>query len=108
MADPSSSCPFSWLYSRFGYNPTTVFPPPVAVDVAKSKEDPANMIRAAKELGEYLDMKPKAKQLTESVEVDISHQIKESYEKQTKKLKATKIQVSLGNEEDDHYHKIKG
>ena len=79
-----------------------------AVDVAKSKEDPANMIRAAKELGEYLDMKPKAKQLTESVEVDISHQIKDSYEKQTKKLKATKIQEIQGNEEDDHYHKIKG
>jgi hypothetical protein len=60
-----------------------------AIDVARVKEDSGNMIRAAKELSEFLDMKPKTKQFTETLEVDISHQIADSYEKQTKKLKAT-------------------
>ena len=62
-----------------------------AVDVAKMKEDPANMIRAAKELGDYLDMKPKTKQVTESIELDMTNQIEDNYEKQRKKLKATQI-----------------
>jgi len=70
-----------------------------AVDVAKTKEDPANMIRAAKELSEFLEMKPKQKQLTESFEVDISHQISNNFEKERKKLKATK--VSEIDKEDD-------
>ena len=63
-----------------------------AIDVAKMKEDPANMIRAAKELGDFLDMKPKTKQVTESIEMDMTHQIEDNYEKARKKLKATKIQ----------------
>lgn len=63
-----------------------------AIDVAKTKEDPANMIRAAKELGDFLDMKPKTKQITESLEMDMTHQIEDNYEKARKKLKATKIQ----------------
>ena len=62
-----------------------------AIDVAKMKEDPANMIRAAKELGDFLDMKPKTKQVTESIEMDMTHQIEDNYEKARKKLKATKI-----------------
>tara|TARA_X000001382_G_scaffold129830_1_gene122837 strand:- start:5691 stop:6470 length:780 start_codon:yes stop_codon:yes gene_type:complete len=62
-----------------------------AIDVAKTKEDPANMIRAAKELGDFLDMKPKTKQITESIEMDMTHQIEDNYEKARKKLKATKI-----------------
>lgn len=70
-----------------------------AVDVAKMKEDPANMIRAAKELSEFLDMKPKNKQVTESIEMDMSHQIADTYDKQTKKLKAT--QTRMLDEEND-------
>tara|TARA_R110002051_G_scaffold202268_1_gene268967 strand:+ start:6833 stop:7606 length:774 start_codon:yes stop_codon:yes gene_type:complete len=61
-----------------------------AIDVAKMKEDPANMIRAAKELGDFLDMKPKTRQITESIEMDMTHQIEDNYEKARKKLKATK------------------
>jgi len=64
-----------------------------AIEVAKVKEDSGNMIRAAKELSEFLDMKPKSKQVTESLEMDISHQIADSYEKQTKKLKATQTRM---------------
>ena len=70
-----------------------------AVDVAKVKEDPANMIRAAKELSVFLDMQPKTKQVTESIEMDMSHQIADTYNKQTKKLKAT--QTRMLDEEND-------
>tara|TARA_X000001388_G_scaffold61351_1_gene46902 strand:+ start:3787 stop:4554 length:768 start_codon:yes stop_codon:yes gene_type:complete len=70
-----------------------------AIDTAKVKEDPANMIRAAKELSVFLDMQPKNKQVTESIEMDMSHQIADTYDKQTKKLKAT--QTRMLDEEND-------
>ena len=63
-----------------------------AIEVAKTKENSADMIRAAKELSLFLDMAPKTKQLVESVEIDMTHQIEENYEKQQKKLTATKKQ----------------
>lgn len=63
-----------------------------AIGVAKVKEDSGNMIRAAKELGEFLDMKPKAKTQTDTVELDLTHQIGKSFETEKKKLKATKVQ----------------
>tara|TARA_R100001594_G_scaffold82226_2_gene116726 strand:- start:3185 stop:3979 length:795 start_codon:yes stop_codon:yes gene_type:complete len=63
-----------------------------AIEVAKVKEDSGNMIRAAKELGDFLDMKPKSKSTTESLEMDITHQIGEQFETQKKQLKATKTQ----------------
>jgi hypothetical protein len=63
-----------------------------AIEVAKVKESSADMIRAAKELSIFLDMAPKTKQVTESLEVDMTHQIEDNYEKQRKKLKATKTQ----------------
>ena len=44
-------------------------------------------------------MKPKNKQVTESLEMDMSHQIADTYEKQTKKLKAT--QTRLLDEENN-------
>ena len=63
-----------------------------AIEVSKIKEDPANMIRAAKELSIFLDMAPQKQQVTESLEIDMSHQIEDNFEKQQKKLKATKVQ----------------
>ena len=70
-----------------------------AVDVAKVKEDAANMIRAAKELSVFLDMQPKNKEIIESIEMDKSHQIADTYDRQTKKLKAT--QTRMLDEEND-------
>tara|TARA_R100000278_G_scaffold28570_2_gene26010 strand:- start:1554 stop:2327 length:774 start_codon:yes stop_codon:yes gene_type:complete len=61
-----------------------------AIEVAKVKEDSGNMIRAAKELGDFLDMKPKTKTQTDTVELDMTHQIGKQYETAKKKLKATK------------------
>lgn len=63
-----------------------------AIEVAKVNEDSGNMIRAAKELGGFLDMKPKAKTQTDTLEMDITHQIADNYETAKKKLKATKTQ----------------
>jgi len=69
-----------------------------AIGVAKCNEDPGNMIKAAKELSDFLDMKPKAKTQTDTIEVDLSHQIEANFEKQTKKLTATKTK-DIDNEE---------
>ncbi len=63
-----------------------------AIGVAKVNEDPGNMIKAAKELSDYLDMKPKMKTQTDTLEMDLSHQISANFDKQTKKLTATKTQ----------------
>tara|TARA_R110002012_G_scaffold310755_1_gene519241 strand:+ start:2273 stop:3040 length:768 start_codon:yes stop_codon:yes gene_type:complete len=63
-----------------------------AIEVAMVKESSADMIRAAKELSVFLDMAPKQKQVTDTLEIDMTHQIQDNYEKQRKKLKATKIQ----------------
>ena len=60
-----------------------------AIIVAKMKEDSGSMIRAAKELSIFLDMAPNKSSQTETIEMDISHQIANQYETQTKKLKAT-------------------
>jgi len=63
-----------------------------AIEVAKVKESSADMIRAAKELSVFLDMAPKQKQVTDTLEIDMTSQIQDNYEKQRKKLKATKTQ----------------
>jgi hypothetical protein len=73
-----------------------------AIDVAKVNEDPGNMIKAAKELSDYLDMKPKIKTQTDTLELDLSHQIEANFEKQTKKLTATKTQ-ELPSETENNY-----
>lgn len=73
-----------------------------AIGVAKVNEDPGNMIKAAKELSDYLDMKPKAKTQTDTLELDLSHQIEANFEKQTKKLTATKTQELPSETEDNH------
>lgn len=72
-----------------------------AIGVAKVNEDPGNMIKAAKELSDYLDMKPKAKTQTDTLELDLSHQIEANFEKQTKKLTATKTQELPSETEDN-------
>jgi len=72
-----------------------------AIGVAKVNEDPGNMIKAAKELSDYLDMKPKAKTQTDTLELDLSHQIEANFEKQTKKLTATKTQELPSEAEDN-------
>ena len=55
-----------------------------AVTVAQMKEDLSNMIRAADKLSEFLDMKPQKTQQTETLEMDISHQISNQFETQKK------------------------
>ena len=73
-----------------------------AIGVAKVNEDPGNMIKAAKELSDYLDMKPKAKTQTDTLELDLSHQIEANFEKQTKKLTATKTQELPGEAKNNN------
>ena len=84
------------------YRPDQKYPAIAAKRMLKTKEVKKIMadklkeilidkeIRAAKELGDFLDMKPKTRQITESIEMDMTHQIEDNYEKARKKLKATK------------------
>lgn len=60
-----------------------------AVVVAKGKENSGDMIRAAKELSVFLDMAPQKSSQTETLQMDISHQISNQFETQQKKLRAT-------------------
>jgi hypothetical protein len=71
-----------------------------AILVAKMKENSGDMIRAAKELSVFLDMAPHKQQVTESLEMDISHQISNQFETQKKKLKATQKKELPSGETD--------
>lgn len=70
-----------------------------AIEVAKVKESSSDMIKGAKELSIFLDMAPKKKEVTESLELDMTHQIQDNYEKARKKIKATQTK-----EIDDKIH----
>lgn len=71
-----------------------------AILVAKMKENSGDMIRAAKELSVFLDMAPHKQQVTESLEMDISHQISNQFETQKKKLRATQKKELPSGETD--------
>jgi len=71
-----------------------------AIVVAKMKENSGDMIRAAKELSVFVDMQPKNKQITETLEMDISHQIGNQFQTQKKKLKATQKKELPSGETD--------
>jgi hypothetical protein len=68
-----------------------------AISIATGKEDSSNMIKAADKLSDFLEMKPKTKTQTESIEMDITHQIQDNYKKSTKKLKATQVKELENN-----------
>ena len=71
-----------------------------AITIATGKEDSSNMIKAAYKLSDFLDMKPKTNTQTETIEMDISHQIEDNYKKSTKKLKATQVKELESNEKE--------
>ena len=74
-----------------------------AILVSRMKEDPGNMIRAAEKLSEILDMKPHKAQQTDTLEIDLSHQISNQFETQRRKLKATQTkEIESGNKEEDY------
>ena len=73
-----------------------------AIVVAKMKENSGDMIRAAKELSVFVDMIPHKQQQTDTLEMDISHQISDQFETQKKKLKATQTKDIGDGKEDSH------
>ena len=73
-----------------------------AIVVAKMKENSGDMIRAAKELSIFLDMAPQKASQTETIEMDISHQISNQFETQKKKLRATQTKEIGDGKEDDN------
>ena len=70
--------------------------------VAKMKENSGDMIRAAKELSVFVDMIPHKQQQTDTLEMDISHQISDQFETQKKKLKATQTKDISDGKEDSY------
>ena len=73
-----------------------------AIEVAKMKENSGDMIRAAKELSVFVDMIPHKQQQTDTLEMDISHQISDQFETQKKKLKATQTKDISDGKENNH------
>tara|TARA_R100001082_G_scaffold85361_1_gene51932 strand:+ start:410 stop:1159 length:750 start_codon:yes stop_codon:yes gene_type:complete len=59
-----------------------------AIEVAKTKQDAGNMLKASSELSDYLQMKPDKKIQTERLEVDVTKQISDTINKESKRLVA--------------------
>jgi len=57
-----------------------------AIEVAKMKQDAGNMLKASSELSDYLQMKPEKKTVTDRLEIDVSKQINDTIEKESKKM----------------------
>lgn len=58
-----------------------------AIDIARSKKDPSNMLRATENLMDLLEMKPGKRIITESLEMGITSNIAEQIESEEKRLK---------------------
>tara|TARA_Y100001938_G_scaffold55276_1_gene77100 strand:- start:8192 stop:8986 length:795 start_codon:yes stop_codon:yes gene_type:complete len=73
-----------------------------AINVARDKKDPSNMLRATENLMDLLEMKPGKKVITESVEFGLSSNITEQIESEEKKLKLSqKTEEPIKNESTD-------
>jgi len=59
-----------------------------AIEIAKIKQDPSNMLKGSSELSDYLQMKPEKKVQTEKLQIDVSKQINDTIEEETKRITA--------------------
>tara|TARA_Y100000593_G_scaffold92369_1_gene183804 strand:+ start:1866 stop:2651 length:786 start_codon:yes stop_codon:yes gene_type:complete len=58
-----------------------------AIDVARSKLDPSNMLRATENLMDLLEMKPGKKVVTESIDMSVTSSIAEQIESEEQRVK---------------------
>tara|TARA_R100001082_G_C4363356_1_gene160513 strand:+ start:2358 stop:3107 length:750 start_codon:yes stop_codon:yes gene_type:complete len=66
-----------------------------AIEIAKVKQDPSNMLKASSELSDYLQMKPEKRVQTEKLQIDVSKQISNTIEEESKRLVAEKeVEIS--------------
>ena len=61
-----------------------------AIDIAESKQDVSNMLRAAENFVDMLEMKPSRKVTTDTLQIDMSSQIMDKIETEEKKLIASR------------------
>ena len=57
-----------------------------SIDIAENKEDVANMLRAAENLVDILEMKPNKKVTTDTLQIDMTNQIADKIETEEKKM----------------------
>ena len=57
-----------------------------SIDIAENKEDVANMLRAAENLVDMLEMKPNKKVTTDTLQIDMTNQIADKIETEEKKM----------------------
>jgi hypothetical protein len=61
-----------------------------AIDIAESKQDVSNMLRAAENFVDMLEMKPSRKVTTDTLQIDMSSQIMDKIKTEEKKLIASR------------------
>jgi len=67
-----------------------------AIDIARKKKDPSNMLRATENLMDLLEMKPGKRVVTESLDYSVTSSIADQIESEEKKLKlAQKIEEPI-------------
>ena len=69
-----------------------------AIDIAKLKQDPSNMLKGSSELSEYLQMKPEKNIQTDRLEIDVSKQIEDTILKEDKKLVMERVSEKQSDE----------
>lgn len=71
-----------------------------AIDIAEEKQDVSNMLRAAENFVEMLEMKPNKKVTTDTLQIDMTNQIMDQIETEEKKMVASRKTEELTNEAD--------
>jgi hypothetical protein len=66
-----------------------------AVEIARNKSDAGNMLKAADNLADYLEMKPSRRIITDTLEIDVSKQIEDQIAMEEKRLLMTRKEVSI-------------
>jgi hypothetical protein len=61
-----------------------------AIDIAEEKQDVSNMLRAAENFVEMLEMKPNKKVTTDTLQIDMTNQIMDQIETEEKKMIASR------------------
>ena len=71
-----------------------------AIDIAEEKQDVSNMLRAAENFVEMLEMKPNKKVTTDTLQIDMTNQIMDQIETEEKKMVASRKTEELTNESE--------
>ena len=71
-----------------------------AIDIAEEKQDVSNMLRAAENFVEMLEMKPNKKVTTDTLQIDMTNQIMDQIETEEKKMVASRKTEELESNDE--------